>query len=184
MYCKYYWNVCYNKCAIYGFFFFFTEVDRNKEYLPSKVIDEDYIFMPPLPEGFIDSEEWKSSGKWLLYVFGDQEKLDAMWTQLQPLLADGTLSRLKSSTARNKLDGVLMCYTSNSEDKKAVKKAADAIRNIVDFEYIMYYKTNEASESGLYLMHGDNRITKYMHTVACSLYERDKHKRWIKVSIE
>lgn len=140
--------------------------------------------MPPLPEGFIDSEEWKSSGKWLPYVYRDLEKLDRMWTQLQPLLADGTLNRRKSSTARNVLDGVLMCFTSNSEDRKAVKKAADAIRNTIDEEYIMYYKTNQASESGLYLMHGDNQITKYMHTVACSLYERDKHKRWIKVSFE
>lgn len=119
-----------------------------------------------------------------MFSHGNIETQDFWWTHLQPLVADGTLICMKSSTATDLVRGVIMCYTSNSEDKASVKRAADAIRNVANFEYLMFYKTNEATDSGRYQMHGDTQITKYMHTVACSLYERDVTKRWKKVTLE
>ncbi|PRD32620.1 UNVERIFIED_CONTAM: hypothetical protein NCL1_19888 [Trichonephila clavipes] len=128
---------------------------NEDQILPSQVTYRDYIFMPPLDESIGGNEENSKTGKWMLFPFGDLQKLDEFWVALLPLYYDGILTRIKCSTALGSEPGVINCYTANSEDTSDVKKAADAIRDCTDYKCIMYYKTNEASMRGQYLASGN-----------------------------
>ncbi|XP_035233827.1 uncharacterized protein LOC118205646 isoform X2 [Stegodyphus dumicola] len=147
--------------------------------LPSTVTDQNYIYFPKDTYA-IDKYDVKS-GKWMLFAYGDLEEQDWRWTILQPLVKEGILSSLKASTAMDSEKGVICCYTVDSDDKLAAKKAADAIREIILYKYIMYYKTNEDSAAGVYIHEGHFQISKYMHTVNSHFYEKDEYNRWVKV---
>ncbi|CAL1276571.1 unnamed protein product [Larinioides sclopetarius] len=151
--------------------------------LPSEVTHKEYIYMPATAEDIDDEEDMNTSGKWMLFPNGDLQKLDQYWLALIPLYKNGTLTRLKCSTAMGSSPGVINCYTVDSKDIEDVKNAADAIRECIDYDTVMYYKTNEASALGLYIQFGNKNISKYMHTIKKCLYEKDKFERWKMVAL-
>ncbi|KAF8764105.1 hypothetical protein HNY73_022222 [Argiope bruennichi] len=159
----------------------FTNDDYTR--LPSEITDKEYIYMPPISEEIDDDEDMNIRGKWMIFPHGDLQKLDRFWLALIPLYKNGTLTRLKCSTAMGTDLGVINCYTADSENLADVRNAADAIRECVDYDTLMYYKTNEASARGLYARCGSQNISKYMHTVNGCLYKKDRFERWKLVSM-
>ncbi|GBM33788.1 hypothetical protein AVEN_183045-1 [Araneus ventricosus] len=151
--------------------------------LPSEVTDKEYVYMPPTSEEIDDEEDMNTSGKWMVFPKGDLQKLDQYWLALIPLYKNGTLTRLKCSTAMGSDPGVINCYTADSEILADVKNAGDAIRECIDYDTIMYYKTNVATALGLYMRFGSKNISKYMHTVKNCLYKKVKFERWKLVSL-
>ncbi|XP_035223071.1 uncharacterized protein LOC118195844 isoform X1 [Stegodyphus dumicola] len=147
--------------------------------LPSTVTDREYIFFPKGSET-IDKCDIES-GKWMLFSYNNLEQQDWRWLVLQLLVKNGILSRLKASTALNSERSVICCYTADSSDKILAKKAADAIRESITYNCIMYYKTNEDSVAGVYRKEGHTNISKYMHTVNSHFYEKDEYNRWKQV---
>ncbi|KAG8199986.1 hypothetical protein JTE90_006228 [Oedothorax gibbosus] len=148
----------------------------NNEILPSQVTDHPYIYLQD--DDFQVDESMQDGGKWMLFINRDFQKLDHYWTCLKTLFNEGTLVGLKASTASNPDSGVINCYTGDSGNWVEVKKAAVAIRDVIDYPFIMYYKTNEASAQGQYREKGYKLISRYMFTIKGGFYEKDKYGRW------
>lgn len=140
--------------------------------------------MPRTMENIEETPEWESGGKWLLFNNDNLKNMDEMWLQLQRLVADGILLRLKFSKDSELGNDIIMCYTPDWKDKRAVKRAADGIRNAVTHNHDIYYKTNEATKLNIYRIYGYTSCTTYKHTIECSMYERDENRRWTKISFE
>ncbi|GFU44804.1 uncharacterized protein NPIL_276391 [Nephila pilipes] len=155
-----------------------TLTTNGDKVLPSRVTDRKYIFMPSSDEDIDGDEEGSKMGKWMLFPRGDLLTLDEFWLSLLPLYYNGTLIRIKCSTAMGNESGVVNCYTADCENKLDVKKAADAIRDCIDYRYTMYYKTNQASAHGQYRSSGSTHISKYMHSVKKAMFEMDHARRW------
>ncbi|XP_071034645.1 uncharacterized protein [Parasteatoda tepidariorum] len=154
-----------------------TEKESDETLLPSDIDHIDYTYYPARGVNEED-EEKRKGGKWLLFAEGDLEKIDHRWIVLRSLIENGTLVCIKSSTAADREKGVTMCYTSASDNEEEVKRAADEIRKLVNYEYVMFYKTNAASAEGRYIDAGKKEISIYMHTFEGGFYKRDKYNRW------
>nr|XP_042906156.1 uncharacterized protein LOC107451364 isoform X2 [Parasteatoda tepidariorum] len=122
-------------------------------------------------------ETMKKRGRWTLHSFGDLNQIDHRWEVLQSLCESGVVTSIVSSTgAGNPKEGVTRCFTSDFENTEEVKKAAKEIRNLIDYEYVMYYATpGKATKCGIEVMYN----TRYMYTVKGGFYGKDKYMRWI-----
>ncbi|XP_042904472.1 uncharacterized protein [Parasteatoda tepidariorum] len=117
----------------------------------------------------------KKRGRWTLHSFGDLDQIDHRWEVLKSLCESGVLASIISSTGTcNPRKGVTKCFTSDFENTKEVLRAAKEIRNLIDYEYVMYYATAEKT-SGIEVMYN----TRYIYTVKGGFYGKDKYMRWI-----
>ncbi|XP_015911734.2 uncharacterized protein [Parasteatoda tepidariorum] len=128
-----------------------------------------------------------TAGKWLLFnSFSDVCPLagvshhDFAWKSLKHLVINYKNSKViavKCSTNRidatNPNKGVTCCYTPHFYDKLTIEIAAKAIRDAFHYPDIMYYKTEEDSESGICSQHGNTHISIFRHTPDGKLYERE-----------
>lgn len=149
--------------------------DKEGIELPSTVTDRYQIFMPKLNH---DKSEFNPEiyGKWMWFSNGDLQLQDQIWINLQPLLENKTVLLLESSTARKSGQGVVKCYT--CEDKDHIMCAGLAVQSIINEDFLLFYKTVQATKDGLYRRCFDRFITKYMLTVSGKFYERDYFDRW------
>ncbi|KAG8181556.1 hypothetical protein JTE90_017307 [Oedothorax gibbosus] len=161
--------------------------------LPSYVTDQDYIYLPSTEEGIAKMRD-ERAGKWMLYTSrSDMARHDGRFLAMVTLFQKGIFVGLKAATAMpNKgqefqkfgngfgsRDGVLiLCYTANSEDKEDLLKAVQAVRGTIEYDYIIYYKTNSASIEGKFQHEGKRSVNKYMHTVGGGFYEKDEFNRF------
>lgn len=74
-----------------------------------------------------------------------------------------------------------MCFTRPGIHE--IKRAAEEIRRVVNYENIMYYKTNNVTESGISNKNGHGRISIYMHTFKGFLYRNSATEGWVLVNI-
>lgn len=149
--------------------------------LPSAVTDREEIYMPP----DVSIEDPRIYGKWLFFSNGDLKLQDYLWIHLQPLLGNGDVILLASSTAkkcpnRGPLQGVIKCYT--HEDIGMIKRVGVAMQDMIQEDIILNYKTNQASKDSLYRGFGIKFITKYMLTANRQFYEKDKLERWNRIT--
>lgn len=151
--------------------------------LPSEVKDRNFLFMPMQTTIIESDEEYSKCGKWILTNrTGSILWIDEVWKKLQVLLKDGTLIRIKASTAAMEgTRGTVMSFTKPGIDE--IKRAAEEIRKAVNYESCMYYKINSMTERGINSRSGYKRIAKYMHTFRGFFYKSDKTAGWILVNI-
>lgn len=149
---------------------FFRMNKTSSDVLPSQVTNQRYLFWPPGS----DDLQMEEGGKWLIFLEGEFEKLDGYWNSFRPLCGEnGTLYKIRTTTAVNKEGGLINCYTRNAEDRSDVRRAAVAIDEAIHIRESIYYKTNRATEEGQYNVLGKTKVSKYQFRPGRKFFERD-----------
>ncbi|KFM63120.1 hypothetical protein X975_09315, partial [Stegodyphus mimosarum] len=139
-------------------------------------------------------------GKWLLFHDNQTEcettgltDHDRAWQHMESLVLNNYhntgIIGAKASTAwagdryctSNSTTGVICCYVGDYTNKLEVKRAADAIRQVIHLSSPIYFKTDEATCAGQYNHLGNKNVSMYMHTPYNDLFERDEFGKWRKL---
>ena len=103
-------------------------------------------------------------GKWLVYL--RREYVDEVWLKIRDAVRNGRLgSSAKCSTAMPNPNAtssshVICVYTYDAEDTQDVRRVRAALRKLGMIRKIPY-KSDAATDQGLYNVHGDTRIALY-----------------------
>ena len=90
-------------------------------------------------------------------LFYDKDKLDEKWETAKSLFHNGDLDgveAMKVSTnfnnprASSKSAGVIILYCNNSSDEEKIMAVGKVIRETLDYNIPMYYKTDEQTKVG------------------------------------
>jgi len=119
---------------------------------PSEV--DSHIYWIPAARMVPGDRLTSSAGKWM--VFGTWEELDLYWEWIKRETVLGTLgprskvsTRRPSNLRREEGKGVICVYTYSSTDKGDVLRVRQELADM-GFTQMMYYKTNEATNKGMY----------------------------------
>jgi hypothetical protein len=135
---------------------------QDESLMPSQVTDSYWIFA--------DGERGRypahtaRGGKWL--VFLKRDYIDEYWLKIRDAVRDGRLgSSAKCSTAMpnpnaSSSSHVICVYTYDAEDAQDVRRVRAALRKLGVIQKIPY-KSDAATDQGLYNVHGDTRISSY-----------------------
>jgi len=136
--------------------------ERNESLMPSQVTDS-YWISAYRERGRYPAHTARG-GKWLVYL--KREYVDECWLKIRDAVRDGRLgSSAKCSTAMpnpnaSRSSHVICVYTYDAEDAQDVKRVRATLRKLGMVQKIPY-KSDAATDQGLYNVHGDTRIASY-----------------------
>ncbi|KAG8189798.1 hypothetical protein JTE90_008109 [Oedothorax gibbosus] len=164
--------------------------------IPSTVTSKEdvYAFATDFREVYKAVEDRSKFGEWMVFQDAIERspalgltRLDYAWQFIKRLVENNsskTSGILYASCTTawkgerpadpNSTFGVIACWTVDYEDKMLVKKAANAIREVYDYQKNLYYKTLEATLANKYRHLGDRFISLYKYTVKGEMFERDE----------
>ena len=108
-------------------------------------------------------EHTSRGGKWLIFVSG--YNLNKTWEKVRIALEEGKLGGLAKaskhgSRAKSSNNRVICVYTYDWKDIQDVKRIREELRKIGIIRKISY-KTDEATERGIYRANSGEKISKY-----------------------
>ncbi|KAG0309779.1 hypothetical protein BGZ98_008237 [Dissophora globulifera] len=133
--------------------------------LPTQTVDNYWLWAKSPTKGFMSGPR---TGKWMLFY--DKSVLDEKWAVVKILVENDLLGGLaKCSTSKenpnatSSKSGVIIVYTSDYLDQEEVYRVAVILHEKLEYQRIMYYKTDEQTYAGAYAKNGSkvNHIYHY-----------------------